>query len=117
MPLLPRLKRRSEFLRVAADGRKCVTTGLIMQARQRPIEEEMSDVVRVGFTVSRKVGNSVKRNRARRRLRAIADIIMTKHAQARMDFVIIGRINTLTRPHTALIADMTKALIKLKTYR
>ena len=115
--MLPRLKRRPEFLRVAATRRKWVAPGLIVQVRKRPLDEVDTDDARVGFTVSRKVGNSVKRNRARRRLKAAADIMMTKHAQGGMDFVIIGRKNALTRPFTALMADMTTALKKLETYR
>jgi len=115
--VLPRLKRRPEFLRVAATRRKWVAPGLIVQVRKRPLDEVDTDEARIGFTVSRKVGNSVKRNRARRRLKAAADIMMTKHAQGGMDFVIIGRKNTLTRPFTALMADMTTALKKLETYR
>lgn len=114
---LPRLKRRTEFLRVAATRLKWVAPGLIVQVRKRLVEEASSNDVRVGFTVSRRVGNSVKRNRVRRRLKAAADLIMTKHAQEGTDFVIIGRKNTLTRPFTALMADMTAALKKLETYR
>jgi ribonuclease P protein component len=114
---LPRLKRRPEFLRVAATRLKWVAPGLIVQVRKRLVEEEATNDARVGFTVSRKVGNSVKRNRVRRRLKAAADLIMTKHAQEGMDFVIIGRKNTLTRPFPALMADMTAALKKLETYR
>ena len=115
--VLPRLKRRPEFLRVAATRSKWVAPGLIVQVRRRPLDEVDTDDARIGFTVSRKVGNSVKRNRARRRLKAAADIMMTKHAQGGMDFVIIGRKNALTRPFTALMADMTTALKKLETYR
>ena len=117
MSVLPRLKRRPEFLRVAATRRKWVAQGLIVQVRKRSVEEAGTNDARVGFTVSRRVGNSVKRNRVRRRLKAAADLIMTKHAQEGMDFVIIGRKNTLTRPFTALMADMTAALKKLETYR
>ena len=115
--VLPRLKRRPDFLRVAATRRKWVAPGLIVQVRKRSVEEASTKDARIGFTVSRKVGNSVKRNRVRRRLKAAADIMMTKYAQGGMDFVIIGRKNALKRPFTALMADMMAALKKLETYR
>lgn len=115
--VLPRLKQRPEFLRVAATGQKWVAPGLIVQVRKRTFGETNTNDARIGFTVSRKVGNSVKRNRVRRRLKAAAADIMTKHAQGGTDFVIIGRKSTLKRPFTALIADMTMALKKLRTYR
>ena len=115
--VLPRLKRRPEFLRVAATRQKWVAPGLILQVRKRSIKEANTNDARIGFTVSRKVGNSVKRNRVRRKLKAVAAIIMSKHAQGGTDFVVIGRKNTLKRPFAALIADMTMALKKLQTYR
>lgn len=117
MSALPRLKRRPEFLSVAASQRKWVAPGLIVQVRKRAFEEADIKDARVGFTVSRKVGNSVKRNRVRRRLKSAAAIMMTKHAQLGMDFVIIGRKNTLKRPFADLMSDITLALKKLKTYR
>ena len=56
---IPRLKRRAEFLKVAATGRKWVTRGLILQQRRR--EDDNSP--RIGYTVSKKVGNAVRRNK------------------------------------------------------
>jgi len=114
---IARLKRRPEFLRVAATRRKWVAPGLIVQIRNRPTAEADIDGARVGFTVSRKVGNAVERNRARRRLRAVADKVMTQHAREGFDFVIIGRKNTLARPFSALIEDLTTALKKLEAYQ
>jgi ribonuclease P protein component len=117
MSALSRLKRRPEFLKVAATRCMWVAPGLIVQARKRNVEEADTQDARVGFTVSRKVGNSVKRNRVRRRLKAAATIIMIKHAQEGTDFVIIGRKNTLKRPFEALKSDLTVALKKLETNR
>ena len=67
---LDRLKVRADFLRVAALRRKWAAPGLILQAAPATGTELQADSLRVGFTVSKKVGNSVCRNRARRRLRA-----------------------------------------------
>ena len=68
--------------------------------------------MRVGFTVSKKVGNSVERNRAKRRLRALAAEILPTYAQAGFDLVIIGRRATLTRAYDKLAGDLIKALDK-----
>ena len=126
MAALERLKRRPEFLRVAATRRKHVAPGLILQARRRepaageaarePAEAGVT-APRVGFTVSRKVGNAVARNRARRRLRAAADAVMRDHAAPGDDYVLIGRAGTLTRPFAALVADLEAALKRLGAYR
>lgn len=115
-PAIPRLKRRSEFLRVAGARRKAVVRGLILQARRHAASDRSSGPVppiRVGFTVSRKVGNAVARNRARRRLRAAVELVMPAHAKDGHDFVVIGRAETLRRPFAALVADLKAALERL----
>lgn len=118
MAALERLKRRPEFLRVAATRRKFVAPGLILQARRHePDGADVPPPLRVGFTVSRKVGNSVARNRARRRLRAAAEAVMTGHAAAGEDYVLIGRAGTLTRPFAALLTDLEAGLRRLGAYR
>lgn len=135
-----RLKRRADFLKVAGARRKWVAPGLIVQARRRdpgarkgndpgapePRARRGNDevdpaLVRVGFTVSRKVGNAVQRNRARRRLRAAAGIIGKGVVEGRVaggvDLVVIGRAETLTRPFPDLIDDLTLALKRLDVWR
>ncbi len=118
---ITRLKRRPEFLRVAATRRKWAAPGLIVQAlcHEKGSQEGGANPhpVRVGFTVSRKVGNAVKRNRARRRLCAAVTQVMPDHAKAGHDFVIIGRAATLNRPFSALVGDLETALKKLDAYR
>ena len=123
---LVRLKRRQEFLRVAGARRKWVAPGLILQARPAVTPAPgprgkggvtgpaaIGEGVRVGFTVSRKVGNAVARNRARRRLRAAVELVMPAHAKDGHDFVVIGRAETLRRPFAALVADLKAALERL----
>jgi ribonuclease P protein component len=123
--VIGRLKRRAEFLQVAAANRKWVAPGLILQVRRQPsTETESSDApraarlepVRVGFTASRKVGNSVARNRARRRLRAVAAQVLT-HAEPGNDFVLIARPATVDRDYQALVGDLVAGLKRLKLYR
>lgn len=117
---LPHLKRRSDFLRVARDGRSWSTPGLVMQVLRRDDRADPNGSVtplRLGLTVSRKVGNAVQRNRARRRLRAAAEIVLPEAAAGGRDYVLIGRRMTLTRPFPALLQDLHTALQKLKALR
>lgn len=124
-----RLKKRREFLAVAATRQKWVTPGLILQVRQHDEDERFekapssgapdkteangSDIIRVGFTTSKKVGGAVERNRARRRLRALAAEILPENALPGVDLVIIGRRSTVTRPWDALRGDLSQSLKKL----
>ena len=117
MPVVGRLRKRPDFLKVAAARSKWVTPGLILQARRRPVaadsaEEDAAaaELVRVGFTVSRKVGKAVQRNRARRRLKAVAAEVLPGHARPGYDYVLIGRGGTLERPYGALVEDLRSAL-------
>ena len=112
IPSIGRLKKRPDFLKVAAAREKWVTPGLILQARRRPALSEAGEEpgVRIGFTVSRKVGNAVERNRARRRLRAVARAVLPERARAGTDYVLIGRRATLERPYGALTGDLREAL-------
>jgi len=73
--------------------------------------------VRIGFTVSRKVGNAVQRNRAKRRLREVAGQILPLHARGGHDFVLIGRRATLKRDFKALTTDLETALKKLDVFQ
>jgi ribonuclease P protein component len=124
--VIGRLKRRAEFLQVAAANRKWVAPGLILQVRRQPSPDTESEdapraarlqAVRVGFTASRKVGNAVQRNRARRRLRAVAQQVLDQHAEPGTDFVLIARPATIDRDYQALVGDLVAGLKRLKLYR
>lgn len=121
--MIGRLKRRAEFLQVAAANRKWVAPGLILQVRRQSTESPPDKTaaaaapVRVGFTASRKVGNAVKRNRARRRLRAVAEDVLARHAEPGTDFVLIARPATVDRDFRALTGDLIAGLKRLKLYR
>jgi ribonuclease P protein component len=106
-----RLKRRREFLRVAAARIKAVTPGMVVQAYER---DDAQAQIRVGFTASRKVGNAVVRNRARRRLKALVDELLPGRGQAATDYVLIARGETATRPFEALRSDLLQALSRLE---
>src|SRR5207237_1720014 len=87
---LVRLKTRADFLRVAAGRRRAVRSGLLLQASPQPPGSDDCEAVRVGFTASRKVGNAVLRNRAKRRLRAAAAEVLARDGRPGTDYVLIG---------------------------
>lgn len=103
---MDRLKNRRDFL-AAARGSKWAQPGLVLQARARP---ENGARPRVGFTVTRKVGTAVVRNRVRRRLRAAAQSVIPLCGKTGYDYVLIGRAGTLTRPYSDLVDDLKAAL-------
>ncbi len=111
---LDRLRRRGDFLRVAR-GAKWATPGLILQAAPRPdAQAGLPRLARIGFTVSRKVGGSVERNRARRRLREAARLVMPSRVRPAIDYLLIGRHTTLTRPWAQLVRDLETALSRIR---
>jgi len=117
---LLRLKKRPEFLRVASTRKKWAAPGLILQVKSHPADGKPARAdgfLRVGFTVSKKVGNAVKRNRAKRRLKALAAEILPTHAKVGYDLVIIGRRTTIDRPYAKLTGDLLKALDKMGVAR
>ena len=103
-----RLRRRPEFLRVAAKGRKAPMPGLVLQALQRGDDAP----ARLGFTVTKKVGNAVIRNRTRRRLKEAARLLLRERPLAGVDLVLIGRDATRARDFAACGTDLRRALAK-----
>ncbi|RMF07935.1 MAG: ribonuclease P protein component [Alphaproteobacteria bacterium] len=116
-PRLEVLKERRDFLRVAAARRKWAMPGLVLQVAPTSGEAGADDLMRFGITASRKIGNAVRRNRARRRLRALARQILPARARPGYDYVLIARHTTPDRPFDALIDDLKTALAKLKVTR
>jgi len=103
-----RLKKRAEFLKAASSGRKSPMPGLVLQARSR----EDGGPTRIGFTVTKKVGNSVVRNRTRRRLREAMRLVAQEAPLGDVDLVLIGRDGTRSRAFGALKDDVRRALRK-----
>lgn len=103
------LQHRADFLR-AASARRQGTAGFLLQARPRG-EGEASGAIRVGFTCSKKLGNAVARNRAKRRLRAIARAVLPEAGKSGWDYVLVGRPEaTATRDFALLQRDLLGAL-------
>lgn len=101
-----RLKKRKQFVHIAQKGRKIVSSGLILQF----IQNKTPDALNVGFTVTKKVGNAVVRNRVRRRLREVVRLGISDFNKTGYDFVLIGRQSTINRPFDKLRQDFATAL-------
>ena len=113
MPPLAGLTRRAEFL-AAARARRAGTPGFLLQARCRRAGEADPETARVGFTCSRKVGNAVTRNRAKRRLRAVARAVLPAAGRPGWDYVLVGRPGaTVERPYADLEQDLRGALARI----
>jgi ribonuclease P protein component len=102
---MQRLLKRQDFLFVR-DGRKANAATLTLQARGRPDEGAEP---RAGFTVTKKTGGAVERNRIRRRLREAVRRIGALHARAGHDYVVIGRVGALDAPFAAILNDLATA--------
>jgi ribonuclease P protein component len=108
-PRITRLKTRPEFLK-AAKAPALSRGGVFMQMRPRHDEDPL---IRVGFTATKKIGGSVERNRAKRRLREAARLLLPLHGRPACDYVFIARGGTRTRPWGRLLDDVKAALISL----
>lgn len=110
MPEFDTLTKRPDFL-ACARARRQATRGMVVQGRER---RDQSDMMRVGYTCSKRVGNAVARNRAKRRLREAARMVISEIGHPGWDYVLIGRAQaTANREFGDLISDLRYALRKL----
>lgn len=106
------LTARSDFLCVQGNGQKWVSHGLVLQFR-----ENDQSALRVGYTVTKKTDKSaVKRNRIKRRLRAVAADVLPLHARKGVDYVLVGRPASALRPYEELKRDLIWCLKKTGFY-
>ncbi|WP_090115230.1 ribonuclease P protein component [Limimaricola pyoseonensis] len=111
---MEKLRKRPDFLRAARALRQG-TAGFHLQARPR---EDGHEVVRVGFTCSKKVGNAVARNRAKRRLREIARKVLPAKGRPGWDYVLIGRAEaTAAREFEQMLRDLDWALRRVHSQK
>jgi ribonuclease P protein component len=103
-----RLKTRPQFLFVRA-GKTERRKSLLIQARAK----KSSTTIGAGFTATKKIGNAVIRNRAKRRLREASRRLLPVHGQIGTDYVFIARMDTATIGWQRLLDDMESALISL----
>jgi ribonuclease P protein component len=118
---LARLTQRKQFLAAADRGRRFRSSAFTVQVLDGPQraagEQPEPDGLRLGLTASRKVGNAVIRNRAKRRLREAARATVPLLAVPGSDYVFIARMGTADRPWDRLLDDVKSALTRLATPR
>lgn len=110
---IERLKKRAEFL-ACAQAPSCARGAVVVQARPRGDDQPL---VRAGFTATKRIGGSVQRNRAKRRMREAARLLLPDLGRPGVDYVFIARGGVTTRPWVRLLDDMKSALIRLAAER
>ena len=103
------LTRRRDFL-AANTGRRAPMPGFVLLVRPR---EDGDATMRIGYTVTKKIGNAVVRNRMKRRFRALAHELLPVAGVPGADHVLIGRAGGVERDYAALRTELTKALRKV----
>ena len=109
---MERLRKRADFLDVAT-GPRASAAAFVLQARERAD----TGPSRVGFTVSKKVGNAVERNRVRRRLREVVRLSDAEGFRPGNDYVLVGRRAALDLPFARLMEDFSRALAQVHRQR
>ena len=113
--VVAKIKKRKDFVSAAQKGHKAVEQGVVVQVCPHEHQQGTHILVRLGFTASKKVGNAVRRNRTKRRLRAVAQRVIPGAVKRSQDIVIIGRIHTCERTFNDLVYDLRRALERIET--
>jgi ribonuclease P protein component len=103
---IDRLRKRADFLAAARTLRRVVG---VVTLEMAPTPEPGANTLRLGFTASKKIGNAVARNRAKRRLRAAAYALLPLSGRAGHDYVLVARAGILVRDFSALKGDIAEA--------
>ncbi|OYU38658.1 MAG: ribonuclease P protein component [Pseudorhodobacter sp. PARRP1] len=108
------MKNRPDYLRTA-QGRRQGTGSFLLQGRARGDDQPL---VRIGFTASKKIGNAVARNRAKRRMRALAHQILPTLARPGWDYVLVAKPEaTISRDYKDMLEDLASALTSVHRAR
>lgn len=107
-PFIDTLRKRADFLAIAKTGQRGIAQSVTLQYRAQP----ESNMIRVGFTATKKLGNAVVRNRSKRRLRAAIHEVLKEKPVAPCDIVLIAREGLAERDYPTLLQDLRYCLRK-----
>ena len=110
MPTPPTIRLRRDYL-AANRGRRVVAPGFVLLVRPR---EDCDALIRAGYTVTKKIGGAVVRNRMKRRLRALARELLSADGMPGADHILIGRDGGIERDYATLRAELERALAKAR---
>ena len=109
--LLKTIKKRIDFLKVSKKGKKIFTKGFILQKYKRNIDDKIeNNVARIGYTITKKIGNAVIRNKIKRRFRAIIKEILNNYLKKNYDYIIIANKKSISMDYKELKQDLIKII-------
>ena len=120
LPEIGKLNNRSQFLYVSKFGQKAISNGIILQVAKHNLlneEKQSANGIRLGYIITKKIGNAVTRNRLKRRLRAAVNNILISNAKTGYDYVFIGRKKTVDYPFDRLNSELICLLKKTNTWK
>ena len=107
--LLKTIKKRIDFVKVSEKGKKFFTQGFILQKYKRDFSSK-ENTARVGFTITKKIGNAVVRNKIKRRFREIIKEVLNNYLKKNYDYVIIANKKSLVMNYKELKNDVIKVI-------
>ena len=108
-PGLEPLRKRRDFVAMRA-GRRQHSSSFVLQMLERSDNYAAAAKTRVGYTVTKKIGNAVVRNRIKRRMRAVVHQVMPLYARRAHDYVLIGKRAALNTNFETLVAELGSSL-------
>ncbi|MCP4183616.1 MAG: ribonuclease P protein component [Hyphomicrobiales bacterium] len=109
---LESLRKRRDFIAIRT-GRRQHSPSFLLQMRERREEKLAAAGVRVGYTVTKKTGNAVERNRIKRRMRAVVHQVMPIYAKQTHDYVLIGKRAALNTEFKTMVAELGSSLSRV----
>ena len=109
--LLKTIKKRIDFIKVSKKGKRSFTKGFILQKYKRDFSaKDKENIARVGFTVTKKIGGAVVRNKIKRRFRSIIKEVSNEYLKKNYDYVIIANKKSLVMDYKELKNDVIKVI-------